>query len=167
MNYSRPLFCYRLPITYTSYVCNCWIAWSKVTHFSFSFTQIFINLIRTRLYNEFSYQRRPMASTWHATYFVYSFSYLVLRTMAVSLYAASIYDQSKQPKAVLYSVPSESYCTEVKSLGPSLMKKERLATRPFFTHIAGGDGGGQGRNLWLRIASLSRQTWVLSPKYWS
>ncbi|KAK7583683.1 hypothetical protein V9T40_004646 [Parthenolecanium corni] len=59
---------------------------------------------------------KPMASTWHATYFVYSFSYLVLRTMAVSLYAASIYDQSKQPKAVLYSVPSESYCTEVARL---------------------------------------------------
>lgn len=59
---------------------------------------------------------RPMASTWHAIYFVYSFSYLVLRTMAVSLYAAAIYDQSKQPKAVLYSVPSESYCTEVSFL---------------------------------------------------
>ncbi|XKL60274.1 hypothetical protein PGB90_001290 [Kerria lacca] len=59
---------------------------------------------------------KPMASTWHATYFVYSFSYLVLRTITVSLYAAAVYDQSKQPKSVLFSVPSESYCTEVARL---------------------------------------------------
>lgn len=54
-----------------------------------------------------------MASTWHASYFVFSFTYLVLRTIVVSLCAASIYDQSKQPKTLLFCVPSESYCTEV------------------------------------------------------
>ncbi|XP_065215626.1 gustatory receptor for sugar taste 64f-like [Planococcus citri] len=59
---------------------------------------------------------KPMASTWHASYFVYSFTYLVLRTIVVSLFAASIYDQSKQPKTLLFCVPSESYCTEVARL---------------------------------------------------
>lgn len=54
-----------------------------------------------------------MASTWHAVHFVYSFTYLVLRTTVLSLYAATIYDQSKQPKTVLFCVPTESYCCEV------------------------------------------------------
>nr|XP_018911724.1 PREDICTED: gustatory receptor 5a for trehalose-like [Bemisia tabaci] len=56
---------------------------------------------------------RPMQSTWQATYFVYSFSYLLVRTIAVSLFAASVHDQSKEPKSVLFSVPTESYCVEV------------------------------------------------------
>ncbi|XP_050540082.1 gustatory receptor for sugar taste 64f [Daktulosphaira vitifoliae] len=56
---------------------------------------------------------KPMHNVWEALYFVYSFSYLVGRTCAVSLYAASINDESKIPKYVLFSVPSESYCVEV------------------------------------------------------
>lgn len=54
-----------------------------------------------------------MQNTWEAIYFVYSFTYLVGRTCTVSLYAASINDQSKKPKAVLFSVPTESYGVEV------------------------------------------------------
>lgn len=56
-----------------------------------------------------------MHNVWEAIYFVFSFTYLVGRTCAVSLYAASINDQSKKPKAILFSVPTESYCVEVKS----------------------------------------------------
>lgn len=55
-----------------------------------------------------------MHNVWEAIYFVFSFTYLVGRTCAVSLYAASINDQSKKPKAVLFSVPTESYGVEVK-----------------------------------------------------
>ncbi|KAE8747292.1 Gustatory receptor 35 [Frankliniella occidentalis] len=47
-------------------------------------------------------------------YFFFSFGYLLLRTCVVSLYAASIHDESKEPRRVLYSVPSESFCTEVR-----------------------------------------------------
>ncbi|VVC27552.1 Gustatory receptor, partial [Cinara cedri] len=54
-----------------------------------------------------------MQNAWEAIYFVYSFTYLVGRTCTVSLYAASINDQSKKPKAVLFSVPAESYGVEV------------------------------------------------------
>lgn len=46
-------------------------------------------------------------------YFFFSFGYLLLRTCVVSLYAASIHDESKEPRRVLYSVPSESFCSEV------------------------------------------------------
>uniref|UniRef100_A0A2S2Q3F9 Putative gustatory receptor 64f n=1 Tax=Sipha flava TaxID=143950 RepID=A0A2S2Q3F9_9HEMI len=56
---------------------------------------------------------KPMHNVWEAIYFVFSFTYLVGRTCAVSLYAASINDQSKKPKGVLFSVPTESYGVEV------------------------------------------------------
>ncbi|KAL1461916.1 hypothetical protein WDU94_013778 [Cyamophila willieti] len=54
-----------------------------------------------------------MQSVWEAIYFVYSFAYLLLRICAVSLYAASINDTSKECMGVLFSIPSESYCVEV------------------------------------------------------
>lgn len=46
-------------------------------------------------------------------YFFYSFGFLLARTIAVSLYAAWINDESKKPLEVLNSIPSEHYCTEV------------------------------------------------------
>jgi hypothetical protein len=42
-----------------------------------------------------------------------SFGYLLLRTVAVALYAASIYDESRAAKEVLYAVPTHSYQVEV------------------------------------------------------
>ncbi|KAJ9573599.1 hypothetical protein L9F63_009015, partial [Diploptera punctata] len=49
-------------------------------------------------------------------YFCWSFGFLLLRTVMLSLYAASIYEESKQPRIILYSVPSECFTTEVKRL---------------------------------------------------
>lgn len=46
-------------------------------------------------------------------YFFYSFGFILARTIAVSLYAAWINDESKKPLEVLNSIPSEHYCTEV------------------------------------------------------
>lgn len=46
-------------------------------------------------------------------YFFYSFAFLILRTIAVSLYAAWINDESKEPAATLNSVPSATYSDEV------------------------------------------------------
>ena len=56
---------------------------------------------------------RPMHNVWEAIYFVFSFTYLVGRTCAVFLYAASINDQSKKPKFILFSMLTESYGVEV------------------------------------------------------
>lgn len=56
---------------------------------------------------------RPMHSSWEAVCFAFLFTYLVGRTCAVSLYVASINDESKKPKAVLFSVPAECYGVEV------------------------------------------------------
>jgi len=54
-----------------------------------------------------------MHSSWEALCFAFLFTYLVGRTCAVSLYVASINDQSKKPKGVLFSVPAECYGVEV------------------------------------------------------
>lgn len=54
-----------------------------------------------------------MQSVFQAIYFVYSFTYLLVRICAVSLYAASVNDASKECTSVLFSIPSESYCIEV------------------------------------------------------
>eukprot|EP00102_Acyrthosiphon_pisum_P009197 XP_003246994.2 PREDICTED: gustatory receptor for sugar taste 64f-like [Acyrthosiphon pisum] len=56
---------------------------------------------------------KPMLSSWEALCFAFLFIYLVGRTCVVSLYVASINDQSKKPKTVLFSVPAECYGVEV------------------------------------------------------
>ncbi|XP_021926063.1 gustatory receptor for sugar taste 64f-like isoform X2 [Zootermopsis nevadensis] len=52
-------------------------------------------------------------NTIQIVYFYVSFGYLLLRTIAMALYAASIYDESRVAKEVLYAVPAHSYQVEV------------------------------------------------------
>ncbi|XP_069678713.1 gustatory receptor for sugar taste 64f-like [Periplaneta americana] len=47
------------------------------------------------------------------TYFYVSFSYLILRTVAMALYAASVHDESRVARNVLYSVPAHNYQIEI------------------------------------------------------
>jgi hypothetical protein len=60
---------------------------------------------------------RKSIGTVKLVYFFVSFSYLLFRTVAVSLCAASIYDESRAAKDLLYAVPTESYRIEVLSIG--------------------------------------------------
>lgn len=53
-------------------------------------------------------------NTIQIVYFYVSFGYLLLRTIAMALYAASIYDESRVAKEVLYAVPAHSYQVEVR-----------------------------------------------------
>lgn len=55
-------------------------------------------------------------------YFFYSFGFLVLRTITVSMYGAWLYDATKKPLRYLCSVPSEYYCNEVIILNFTLRK---------------------------------------------
>lgn len=57
-----------------------------------------------------------MPSLAHAVYFWFSLTFLITRTLAVSLYAADINDESKKPTRVLRAVPRESWCLEVGGL---------------------------------------------------
>ncbi|XP_069700808.1 uncharacterized protein [Periplaneta americana] len=58
----------------------------------------------------------PLDGVIDTTYFCWSFGFLLFRMLAMSLTAASIYDESRQPKEVLYSVPAENYQFEVSRL---------------------------------------------------
>ncbi|XP_033228444.1 gustatory receptor for sugar taste 64f-like isoform X5 [Belonocnema kinseyi] len=55
----------------------------------------------------------PMRNAVQTAYFCFSFGFLLVRTAAVSLYAAGIHDESVLPAPVLYSVSSSNYSTEV------------------------------------------------------
>lgn len=56
----------------------------------------------------------PMPTMMHAVYFWFSFVYLIIRTLAVTMYSAEINDQSKEPYKVIRSVPREAWCLEIK-----------------------------------------------------
>ncbi|XP_075162534.1 gustatory receptor for sugar taste 64f-like [Haematobia irritans] len=47
-------------------------------------------------------------------YFYFSLLFLLGRTLAVSLYASAIHDESRKPLSILRCVPKESWCVEVK-----------------------------------------------------
>ncbi|KAL4113449.1 hypothetical protein QTP88_017066 [Uroleucon formosanum] len=88
---------------------------------------------------------KPMISSWEVVCFVFLFTYLVGRTCLVSLYVASINDQSKKPKAVLFSVPAECYGVEVERFLMQVTANELSftgcnffsVTRTFMLTIAG------------------------------
>lgn len=54
-----------------------------------------------------------MRNDLERVYFFFSFGFLILRTVCVSLYGAWINDESKKPIAILNSVPSFVYNLEV------------------------------------------------------
>ncbi|XP_053601826.1 gustatory receptor for sugar taste 64e-like [Plodia interpunctella] len=57
--------------------------------------------------------RRPLQGYEHAIYFVFSFIFLVTRSLGVSLMASRVHTASKKPAFSLYDVPSEAYCVEI------------------------------------------------------
>lgn len=56
----------------------------------------------------------------HAAYFWFSLIYLIVRTLAVSLYSAEIHDESKRPIEVFRAIPRESWCLEVWTFSPQI-----------------------------------------------
>lgn len=57
--------------------------------------------------------RSDMEGWVQKVYFAFSFAFLLIRTVAVALYAAWINEESKEPASVLYSVPASTYNKEV------------------------------------------------------
>ncbi|XP_020278415.1 gustatory receptor for sugar taste 64e-like isoform X2 [Pseudomyrmex gracilis] len=55
----------------------------------------------------------PIRGIVRKIYFCFSFGFLLARTTAVSLYAASVHDESRLPAPILYSVTGSSYSNEV------------------------------------------------------
>lgn len=54
-----------------------------------------------------------MKNTIQKVYFFFSFGFVILRTVLVTIYGAWIYDESKEPMDVLNSVSSDVYNVEV------------------------------------------------------
>lgn len=57
---------------------------------------------------------RHYVSTIQSVYFYWSFGNLLLRTVAMALYAGNVYDESRVAKDVLYAVPARNYQVEVR-----------------------------------------------------
>ncbi|KAG6447960.1 hypothetical protein O3G_MSEX005246 [Manduca sexta] len=57
--------------------------------------------------------KRPLRGYEQAVYFVYSFLFLVARSVAVSLTASRVHTASREPAYALYEVSSETYCIEI------------------------------------------------------
>jgi hypothetical protein len=54
-----------------------------------------------------------LASWYERVYFYWSFGFLLVRTVTVSLSVAGINDESRLPQSVLYAVPTDGYNVEV------------------------------------------------------
>lgn len=57
---------------------------------------------------------REKESTIHAIYFWICLIHMIVRTLAIALYASDIHDETKKPVLVFRSIPRESWCHEVK-----------------------------------------------------
>ncbi|XP_055326853.1 gustatory receptor for sugar taste 64f-like [Sitodiplosis mosellana] len=55
---------------------------------------------------------KEMPSFLNKVYFWFSLTFLITRTVAVSLFASHIHDESKKPITVLRAVPNHSWCKE-------------------------------------------------------
>ncbi|XP_030373432.1 gustatory receptor for sugar taste 64f [Scaptodrosophila lebanonensis] len=80
---------------------------SLITMVSFSNNLYFICVQLLRSLN-------TMPTVTHAVYFYFSLMFLIGRTLAVSLYSASVNDESRRTLRYLRCVPKESWCPEVK-----------------------------------------------------
>ncbi|XP_018561572.1 gustatory receptor for sugar taste 64e-like [Anoplophora glabripennis] len=65
-----------------------------------------------QLYNSI----RERTGIIESVYFFYSFGFLVLRLLVISMYGAWLNDEARKPLDILYAVPSEHYCTEINRL---------------------------------------------------
>lgn len=54
-----------------------------------------------------------MRNAVQTTYFCFSFGFLLVRTAAVSLFAAGVHDESVLAAPILYSVSTSNYSPEV------------------------------------------------------
>ncbi|XP_063220885.1 gustatory receptor for sugar taste 64f-like [Bacillus rossius redtenbacheri] len=81
-------------------------ALSKLVLLSFTSNVYFVCL---QLYHSI----RPVKNAAEIVYFYYSVGFLLLRIVLVAINAAAINDESKEPKTIIFSVPSRSFSSEV------------------------------------------------------
>ncbi|XP_025832380.1 gustatory receptor for sugar taste 64e-like [Agrilus planipennis] len=78
---------------------------------------------------------RYMNNNIEKVYFFFSFGFLIMRTLCVSLYGASVNDESNEPTDILFNLPSKRYNIEIARFLQQLQyDKVSLSGRGFF-HI--------------------------------
>lgn len=76
-----------------------------------------------------------MPSVAHSVYFYFSLIYLIGRTLAVSLYAASVHDESRLSLRYLRCVPKDSWCPEVKRFAEEISSDMVALSGMKFFHL--------------------------------
>ncbi|XP_032290821.1 gustatory receptor for sugar taste 64f isoform X2 [Drosophila virilis] len=76
-----------------------------------------------------------MPSVAHTVYFYFSLIYLIGRTLAVSLYAASVHDESRRSLRYLRCVPKDSWCPEVKRFAEEISSDMVALSGMKFFHL--------------------------------
>ncbi|BFF98554.1 uncharacterized protein DMAD_06693 [Drosophila madeirensis] len=101
---------------------------SLITMVSFSNNLYFICVQLLRSLN-------TMPSVAHAVYFYFSLIFLIGRTLAVSLYSASVHDESRVTLRYLRCVPKDSWCPEVKRFSEEVISDEVALSGMKFFHL--------------------------------
>ncbi|XP_051167185.1 gustatory receptor for sugar taste 64f-like isoform X2 [Leptopilina boulardi] len=88
---------------------------SDIVLLSFSTNLYFICIQLLHSFNFLEWQvfSSPMRNAVQTTYFCFSFGFLLVRTAAVSLFAAGVHDESVLAAPILYSVSTSNYSPEV------------------------------------------------------
>lgn len=94
-----------------------------------------------------------MPSFAHALYFWFSLIFLIIRTLAVSLYSAKIYEESKKPIDVLRSVPHNAWYIDVQRFAEEVVNGTVALSGMQFFYLT--------RQL---ILSVSNQQYILHSK---
>ncbi|XP_063241521.1 gustatory receptor 5a for trehalose-like [Bacillus rossius redtenbacheri] len=76
-----------------------------------------------------------LTSALDSVYFFGSFVFLLARTVAVTLFAARVHDESRVALPVLYNCPSDSYCEEVSRLQVQITADEIALTGMRFFYV--------------------------------
>lgn len=76
------------------------------------FAQFELILSRSIIWITLFHICRPLPSAVQFTYFWWSLLFLIGRTVAVSLYAAQIHEESKKPIKMLRALPRSVWCSE-------------------------------------------------------
>ncbi|XP_055373552.1 uncharacterized protein LOC129606930 [Condylostylus longicornis] len=77
----------------------------------------------------------PARSSLRAIYFWFSLTFLIFRTMSVSLCASKIYDESKKPLIILRSIPGKCYKKEARRFVELITNTQAALTGKNFFYI--------------------------------
>lgn len=95
-----------------------------------------------------------MPSVAHAVYFYFSLIFLIGRTLAVSLYAASVHDESRRSLTYLRCIPKESWCPEAKRFAEEITSDLVALSGMKFFYLT--------RKLVLSVSALHESTLLIT-----